>query len=260
MKRFFTDTTKYWNYIVYSAKSQLKEEVANSYLNWIWWVLEPLCFMLIYSFVFGFLFKHKEPNFNVFIFIALAFWGNFNRCIKASVNIVRRNKSIIARVYLPKHALILSNMIVNAFKMLINLGIVFVMLLVCRVNLTWHILEAIPVLIVGEFFIFGCCCILAHFGVFVEDVSNIINIVLQFVYYLTGIFFNIEVSIPKPYSTILLRFNPVAMLITDLRRAFLYGISPNWVVEVAWFAASIMISMLGIIVIYRYENTYVKVI
>ena len=66
MKRFASDIKKYWNYMVYEAKSQLKAEVANSYLNWIWWILEPLCLMLIYAFVFGFLFKHKEENYNVF--------------------------------------------------------------------------------------------------------------------------------------------------------------------------------------------------
>ena len=39
---------KYWKYAIYSSKAQLKAEVANSYLNWLWWVLDPLCFMLIY--------------------------------------------------------------------------------------------------------------------------------------------------------------------------------------------------------------------
>ena len=53
MNRFIKDTKKYWKYTIYAAKSQLKTEVANSYLNWIWWILEPFCFMLIYAFVFG---------------------------------------------------------------------------------------------------------------------------------------------------------------------------------------------------------------
>ena len=45
---------KYWKYAIYSSKAQLKAEVANSYLNWLWWVLDPLCFMLIYVFMFGY--------------------------------------------------------------------------------------------------------------------------------------------------------------------------------------------------------------
>ena len=44
MNRFIKDTKKYWKYTIYAAKSQLKTEVANSYLNWIWWILEPLLY------------------------------------------------------------------------------------------------------------------------------------------------------------------------------------------------------------------------
>ena len=36
MKRFINDVIKYYDYEVRSAKSSLKTEVANSYLNWIW--------------------------------------------------------------------------------------------------------------------------------------------------------------------------------------------------------------------------------
>ena len=53
MKRFWKDLKGHYKYALYAAKSELKSEVANSYLNWIWWVLEPFCFMLIYSFIFA---------------------------------------------------------------------------------------------------------------------------------------------------------------------------------------------------------------
>lgn len=260
MKRFASDVKKYWNYMLYEAKSQLKAEVANSYLNWIWWILEPLLLMMVYAFVFGFLFKHKEENYNVFIFIALALWDNFNRCIKASVTIVKRNKSIVSKVYLPKYALIISNMMVNTFKMFICLLIVFGMLIVNRISIDWHILEMIPIIANALLFTFGCCCILAHMGVFIEDMSNVINIVLRFMFYLTGIFYNIGTSIPKPYSTILLSCNPIALFIDSLRNCMLEKMSPNWILMLIWFVIGLGVSAYGVYTIYRYENTYVKVI
>ena len=60
MKRFWKDLKSHYRYAIYSAKSELKSEVANSYLNWIWWVLEPFCFMLIYAFIFGVVFNASE--------------------------------------------------------------------------------------------------------------------------------------------------------------------------------------------------------
>ena len=51
MKRFLKNVKKYWSYSLCAAKAELKAEVANSYLNWLWWILDPLSFMIIYTFM-----------------------------------------------------------------------------------------------------------------------------------------------------------------------------------------------------------------
>ena len=260
MKRFINDVKKYWNYTCYAAKSQLKTEVANSYLNWLWWILEPFCFMLIYAFVFGMLFKKKLQYFNIYIFVGLAFWDFFNRCIKSSVRMVRRNKPIVSKVYLPKFMLIISDMMVNGFKMMICFGISFVMMIVYRVPVSYRIVYMIPILLVGILFTFGCSCIMLHLGVFIDDMSNVINIVLRFVFYLTGIFYSIEQSFPKPYRTILLNCNPIACIINDLRRCIIYCQDPGFHVLELWGVISVILAIIGVRTIYRGENTYVKVI
>ena len=95
MKRFWKDLKSHYRYAIYSAKSELKSEVANSYLNWIWWVLEPFCFMLIYAFIFGVVFNASEQYFPVFIFLGITAWDFFNRCLTQSVKLLKNNKSIL---------------------------------------------------------------------------------------------------------------------------------------------------------------------
>ena len=68
-ERLRQDLKKYGKYSIVSAKAQLKAEVASSYLNWLWWILDPICFMLIYTFIFGTVFQASEPYFPIFIFI-----------------------------------------------------------------------------------------------------------------------------------------------------------------------------------------------
>ena len=48
IKKTIKNMKKYFRYVVYSAKAELKSEVANSYLSWIWWILEPICMMIVY--------------------------------------------------------------------------------------------------------------------------------------------------------------------------------------------------------------------
>ena len=260
MNRFINDTKKYWKYTLYAAKSQLKTEVANSYLNWIWWVLEPFCFMLIYAFIFGYMLGHKELYYNVYIFVGLAIWDFFNRCIKSSVRMVKRNKSIVSKVYLPKHTLIMSDMMVNAFKMLICFGLSAGMIIYYRVPIGWQALYAIPALITMIIFTFGCCCILLHLGVFIDDMANVINIVLRFVFYLTGIFYNIEKRLPAQYTGILMKGNPMALVLSSLRKCILYGQAPDVKWLIIWFIIGIIVAALGVRKIYKNENSYVKVI
>ena len=42
---------RYNPYSIYAAKSELKGEVSSSYLTWIWWILDPVLFMLVYVFI-----------------------------------------------------------------------------------------------------------------------------------------------------------------------------------------------------------------
>ena len=111
MKRFFNDMKKYMYYCRYAAVTNLKAEVANSYLNWIWWILEPLCNMLVYYFVFGNLLGNTRQYYIVFIYSGLLMWNFYNRVVLYSVKAVRSNKGIVTRVYVPKYILLLSNMI-----------------------------------------------------------------------------------------------------------------------------------------------------
>jgi hypothetical protein len=63
MSRFFKDIKKFFNYTVFSSKAELKSEVAGSFLSWLWWILDPFFFMLVYSFIAILVFKSGEPYF-----------------------------------------------------------------------------------------------------------------------------------------------------------------------------------------------------
>ena len=259
-QRFCKDFKQYYNYTVYAAKSQLKSEVANSYLNWLWWVLDPVCFMVIYTFIFGYVFDGNELYFPVFIFVGLSMWDFFNRCTKASVKMVRNNKAVVSKVYLPKYVLVLSDMLVNGFKMLISFGIVVGMMIFFRVPLHWTILWFIPVLFVFLLFTFGCCMFLLHYGVYVEDLSNVVNIALRIVFYVTGIFYDVEKRLPAPWGGYMTKVNPLAYMISSARNAVLYGRNIDVEALLLWLILSLLLVVLGVRLVYKNENNYVKVI
>lgn len=260
LKRFWKDFTQYFGYAIRSAKASLKAEVAGSYLNWIWWILNPVSFMLIYAFIFGVVFNAAEDYFAIYIFIGLSMWDFFNHTVTHSVNMIKRNKSVVTKIYLPKFVLIIADMMVNGFKMAISFGIVILMMIAWRVPVHWSVLYFIPVIMVLFIGTFAAATFLMHLGVFIQDMSNIVNIVLRLVFYFTGIFYNIQTRVPAPYNYWAIRLNPLACLITQMRDALLNGQVSLVTMLLLWFVISLIFAALGVRTIYKNENSYVKVI
>ena len=82
----------------------------------------------------------------------------------------------------------------------------------------------------------------------------------RLVFYLTGIFYDISTRIHNVlYRTILLDLNPIANFIYNMRNVLIYKSGPVGMWTLVWFLVGILLCMLGIKTIYKYENTYVKV-
>lgn len=259
IKRFFVDTKQYFPYAIRAARADLRAEVTNSFLDWLWWLIEPFCMMLIYAFIFGIVMKSSEQYFPIFIFSGLAMFTFFSRGINGSVDLVRANKAIITKVYLPKYVLLVSRMLVNGFKMMVSFCVVSVMMLFFKVPVTVNIIWFLPILLVLFVFTFGLGTILMHYGVYVSDLSYIIGILMNMLMYMSGIFYSMD-RVPAPLGELLKIFNPLAFLISSMRNAILYGQAPSWRLLGIWAVVSLLLSVAGIFIIYHNENSYVKVI
>ncbi len=258
LKRFFSDLAKYRKYLIQSAKASLKSEVAGSYLAWFWWILEPFCFMLIYKFIAEVVFKKSLPFAALFTFLGLTVWNFFNKNIASSATLLKRNKGIITRIYLPKHLICIRMMLINGFQMLISLGLCFALAVYYRIVPNFNIFAIIPCLLMLLLITFGFSCLIMHFGVYLQDLDQIVRIGLRLVFYLSGVFYKLETI--KPYGPILLNINPVAVAMEGCRNALMFGTGPDWKMLGIWSAVGAVLSLLGIMVVYKNENNYGKIL
>lgn len=262
--RFLQNLHKYRKYIIIAGISELKTEVAGSYLNWLWWIIEPLCFMLIYSLVFGVFFGSKIEHFNLFVYIGITLWDFFRRMLVASVRLVRSNKSVVSKVYLPKYILIFVKMFVNGFKMMICFIIMFIMLISTGIGFSWKLLYLIPITLIMVVITFGFCTILLHFGVYIDDLHKLITILLRMVMYLTGVFYDVVARVSsnlgKDIAMLIVRFNPMASILIAARSAAFYKEIPDFTFLIDWLVVGIILSIVGITLINKHENDYIKVI
>lgn len=260
MRRFIGDLKRYYRYILYSAKSILKQEVADSFLNWIWLILNPIMFMLVYAFVQIAIFGNGTQYLASFLFIGLTCWNFFNPCINSSIRMIKRYQGIISKVYVPKYVFLLSNMLVNGFKTLVSFALVLISLVAYGIPFSPRMLWSIPYLLVLFLVTFGLSCILLHTGVFLDDLANVVPIAMRMLFFLSGIFYDLEGKLSGTLGYAMERFNPVAHTILQLRRIMLYDKPADVRWLLIWLAAGLAFSTIGIALIYRYERRYVKTI
>lgn len=260
IKRFFTDMKKYQKFMVYAAKADLKAEVANSYLNRLWWLLEPFFSMMVYVVVFGKIMGSSVKNYATFVFSALLMWNLFSKTINYSVKLVRNNRDIVTKVYVPKFVLLFSNMILNLYKLAFSAIVLLVMMIFFRVHIGIHIFWVLPSYIVMILFSFGAGMILLHFGVYIDDLGYAVGILLNMMMFLSGTFYDIMSGLSSPLNALMLCLNPVALCTDTMRNSLLYNEVENLPIMAVWGLASLILCWIGVHIVYKNENSYVKIV
>lgn len=260
MKRIIYDVSRYREYILYSGVAKLKTEVSGSFLNWMWWILDPFLHMSVYAFISVVVFGRSEPHFIPFVFIGQAVWKFVNSSVMESVKIIRSNKSVLRRIYLPKQILLLSNQLANFIELLITLGLAGLVGFVDHVTFSFHLLWLPVILVILVLGTFGVGCFLLHFGVYAKDLSNVMGVIMKLTFYLSGIFYDLPKRVPDPFGKLLVSVNPAAMIINEIRAIFVYASEPNYLRLGVWLIISLALVWGGVNVIYKHEQTYVKAV
>ncbi len=257
--RAIRDFKRYFRYARYSAFSELRTQVADSYLGWLWWILDPLLFMLVYGFITVYIFKTPVEDIWLFVFAGLTIWNFFSTTVSSSIGVIRSYAAVIIKVYIPKTMLVFMVMMVNFFKMLISILICIVSAMIIGLDIWPYILNMIPVLIVLMILTYGVSLICAFIGVYIADFSNVMNVIIRFLFYLSGVFYTLDVFSERLLSIYNL-ICPTGFLIAQFRNALMYGVGVDYFRLGYWMIIGIAFMAIGVHLLYKKENEYMKVI
>ncbi len=260
MRQFHTDIRLYGPYCLEEAKARLRAEVSATRLNWLWWLLEPILQMLVYIVIFGFIFRASTEYYPAYIFIGLTAWRFFSSTLTRSAKLIRSAKSLLWRVYIPRFLLVLTQMLCNGFKMLVSYGIILLLLIWYRIPPSVHLLQLVPLLLLLWMLTFGLATIIAHTGVYLDDVNDLLPIILRLWMYFTGIFYSIQDKVPGLFGYWMLRLNPLAFILDGLRQTLLFQNVVLWPWYWFWLAISCALCLVGLRLLYRYGARYLKVV
>lgn len=257
MKQFFKFTKKYSEYTFLATQFKLKSGIASSRLGYLWWLLDPLLFMLVYTLVVTVIFQRNIEHANVFILSALMPWRWFSAALSSAPTSISGRFAIIEQVYVPKYILTQIDLLTSVFKFLITLPLTLFIMLISGVMPTWHIIETIPILLSMMIFLYGSMMVISHIGVYLTDIKNIIAVVIRFMFYLSPIMYDINQFSNVSYSW-LWWINPMTTFGTSFRNIFYFGESPTYLALAVWTIIGLIFIILGVKILDKYDRNYVK--
>jgi len=248
--------SRIFDLVIYKVYAELKAEAQRSYLGLIWWLVEPVLFMFIFYFVFDVLFTRSIPDFLAFLLIGLTMWHWMQSTVIQCGNSISGNRSIIQQVLVPKAVFPTVIVLANFVKFLFVFSILIVFLLVYGIEPQWGWFYSLPVMAVAILLMSGFGFLMASIVPLIPDVRVLIDNGFRAVFFLSGIFYEIEALPEKIVHA--LAFNPFAVLISAFRKSLMTGTQPD-IFPMLWITIlSIAMLIVSLVIMRKKRSRYAK--
>ena len=250
--------TNTFSLVWHKALAELKAESSRAYIGILWWVIEPILYMLAFYFVFAFGLRTGGPGFVPFLLCGIVPWKWFAASIQTGSKTIVANRGLITQVYFHKGLLVATSLTASSIKFAIVLTLLLVYLILSGTALDHHILGLIPVILIQLVLIAAITTFAASIVPFIPDFKLIIENGLLMLFFMSGIFFDIR-ELPEDVQQIL-SLNPMVTIIGGYRDALLNSTWPDIRALIVVLAEASIFMVWGVYRLNRYDRHFAKVI
>ncbi len=257
----------------YLVQADLKKKGSDTILGNVWWILDPLLQMAVYTFFVSVIFARKQPDFPLFVFAAILPWKWFTASVSDSISSVVAQGSLIRQAQFPKIVLPLAATFAGIFNFAFGMIPLFGLLLLFYRDRLSPLLLVIPLIAVVQLvFTLAVSLVLSSLNVFLRDIGNVSRHLLRLWWYLSPGIYTIanlqESDTLKSHATLLriLEANPFATLFTAYRDV-IYGpatgggpVLPDWTSLGILLGVSMVLVLGSMVVFKRLEPSFAKVL
>ncbi|WP_170265431.1 ABC transporter permease [Thiohalocapsa marina] len=212
--------------ILYKTYADLRAEAAKTYINYLWWVIDPILSMLVFYLVFGLLFQRGGEGFVAFLLSGLVIWNWYRQSVAHAGGSILNGKGLMNQVHVPKLVFPTVTLLTDLTKFALVLVLLLVFLWISGYPVNASYL-ALPVLLVVQLLLIaGLAFCLAGLVPFVPDLRFLVDHLLHLQFFCSGIFYSVK-DLPAQYQG-WFYLNPMAGLIEDYRGVLLHGTWPHW--------------------------------
>ena len=232
MKEMFLAIWHYRHFILSSIKNDLRSRFARSKLGALWMVLQPLAQVAIYALVLSRIMAAKLPGIDnryayvIYLMAGMIAWSLFAEVVTRSLTMFVDSGNLMKKMAFPRVCLPIiiggSSLVNNLLLLVTAIGVFLLIGHPPTLAMLW-----LPLLIgINLAFGLGIGLILGVLNVFVRDVSQVMMVVLQLLFWLTPIVYMPSI-IPERLRAVL-EFNPMMHMAVAFQNVMLYGRAPGF--------------------------------
>jgi len=218
----------YRELLVGMVRKELKVKYKNSALGFLWSMLNPAMYLVVFYVVFQVVLTNGIPYFPIFLLSGLLAWNLFSVTLGAATGSIVGNSSLVNKVYFPREILPLAAVGANLVHFFLQ-GIVLVLgMVVFRFDVDFEYLWlAVPALLVLLLLTSAIAIFLACVNVYARDTQHLLELSLLAWFWMTPIVYPfgfVAGSLTgRGVSATVALVNPMTSIVLAFQRAF-YGI------------------------------------
>jgi lipopolysaccharide transport system permease protein len=245
------DLAKHASLIRVFAKREYEAAHRSTFLGIAWNMITPLIMLALFTFVFGYIFQGRfttsaeesPADFALALFIGLSLYNCFAAALTQSPSTLLQNSVYVKTLSFPIEILAVAQLVNLLTNLAISLGLCLVAFAVLHGFLHWTAVFTILYVFCLALMVLGISWFLSALAVFIPDVPGITGPLSMVLMFMSGVFFSIDNI--SPNLRILFQFNPLSLLIYDVRNLILYGAMPNLTNLGVLLVLSVLIAVLG---------------
>lgn len=235
------------------ARRDLKIRYSQTFLGFLWAVIQPLTGLVIFTVFFERLIKIQTPGtpYTLFAFSGMVSWFFFSHIVhNAGISLVE-SQDLIRKVYFPRILLLFAKTLVGLVELGISLLLLLALMALLGRAVFWSIL-LLPLFVLANICVALSIAIwLSALTIRYRDFHHIIPYLLNFGIWLTPVFY--PVTLIPPRLEWLMCVNPMAATISGFRWSLGVQTAPDQGYLVSFLPAAVLFAS-GFMYFRKIEN------
>jgi ABC-2 type transport system permease protein len=254
------------------VRKELKVKYKNSVLGFVWTLLNPALYLVVFTIVFQELLPNGVDDFAVFFLAGLLAWTLFSSAISGACASIVNNASLVQKVWFPREILPVAAIGAALMHFFFQATVLLSALVLFQRAPDWPMLPLVFLALVTLLvFTAGLGMLLAAWNVYLRDVQHLLELALLAWFWLSAVVYpfrliadRLEESGISPNVALL---NPIIPIVITFQKALYnptddtvptYG--PGWYAAVLgiWLVVSLVLLLVGLSVFGRLEDDFAE--